>query len=162
MTVKESDGSEQNFVVPFASLAVLQRQHQLTYSLVAGTTRSDGDAKNALDFIQSDAAWGLSNALTFYGGIAQAQDIYSSYALGIGANLGNFGALSVDVTQAKAQLADRLTPGNMKSSTGQAWRMRYSKTLQETGTDISVASYRYATRGFYSFQDQINARDSAD
>ena len=28
----------------------------------------------------------------------------------------------------------------MKSSTGQAWRMRYSKTLQETGTDISVGS----------------------
>lgn len=162
VTVKESDGSEQNFVVPFASLAVLQREHQLTYSLVAGTTRNDGDAKNALDFIQSDAAWGLSNALTFYGGITQAQDIYSSYALGIGANLGNFGALSVDVTQAKAQLADRLTPGNMKSSTGQAWRMRYSKTLQETGTDISVASYRYATRGFYSFQDLINARDTAE
>lgn len=50
----------------------------------------------------------------------------------------------------------------MKSSTGQAWRMRYSKTLQETGTDISVASYRYATRGFYSFQDLINARDTAE
>lgn len=83
VTVKESDGSEQNFVVPFASLAVLQREHQLTYSLVAGTTRSDGDAKNALDFIQSDAAWGLSNALTFYGGITQAQDIYPAMRWGL-------------------------------------------------------------------------------
>ncbi|EOD8413721.1 fimbria/pilus outer membrane usher protein [Cronobacter turicensis] len=160
VTVKESDGSEQSFVVPFASLAVLQREDQLTWSLAAGKTRSDRDNSSSLDFIQSAAAWGISNALTLYGGLTQAQDAYTSYALGAGMNLGNLGALSVDVTQAKAQLADRLSPGNMKNSVGQAWRMRYSKTLQETGTDISVASYRYATSGFYSFQDLINARSS--
>lgn len=58
VTVKESDGSEQSFVVPFASLAVLQREKQLSYSLFAGQTRGDGEAMGSLDFIQSAAAWG--------------------------------------------------------------------------------------------------------
>ncbi|CCJ95724.1 fimbria/pilus outer membrane usher protein [Cronobacter malonaticus] len=162
VTVKESDGSEQSFVVPFASLAVLQREKQLSYSLFAGQTRGDGEAMGSLDFIQSAAAWGVSNALTIYGGVTNAQDAYSSVALGVGMNMGNLGALSVDVTHAKAQLPDRLNPGQMKNSVGQAWRLRYSKSLEQTGTDISVASYRYATSGFYSFQDLINARNSND
>jgi outer membrane usher protein len=35
VTVKESDGSEQSFVVPFASLAILQREGQVDYALAA-------------------------------------------------------------------------------------------------------------------------------
>jgi outer membrane usher protein len=40
VTVKESDGSEQSFVVPFASLAILQREGQIDYALSSGKTRS--------------------------------------------------------------------------------------------------------------------------
>ncbi|PQV84816.1 fimbria/pilus outer membrane usher protein, partial [Cronobacter sakazakii] len=80
------------------------------------------------DCIQSDAAWRLSDALTSDGGLTQTQDLYASYSLRIGASLGNLGALSVDVTQTKARLAGRLAPGNVKSSTGQAGRVRYRKT----------------------------------
>lgn len=36
VTVKESDGSEQSFVVPFASLAILQREGQVDYALIRG------------------------------------------------------------------------------------------------------------------------------
>ncbi len=51
VTVKESDGSEQNFVVPFASLAVLQREGQLDYALSSGRTRSGSSDDKEYNFI---------------------------------------------------------------------------------------------------------------
>ncbi len=38
VTIKESDGSEQKFVQPFSSVALLQREGHLKYSLSAGNT----------------------------------------------------------------------------------------------------------------------------
>ncbi|HCS0352074.1 TPA: fimbria/pilus outer membrane usher protein, partial [Salmonella enterica subsp. enterica serovar Typhi] len=40
VTIKESDGSEQKFVQPFSSVALLQREGHLKYSLSAGEYRA--------------------------------------------------------------------------------------------------------------------------
>jgi outer membrane usher protein len=51
VAVKEADGSEQDFVVPFASVPVLQREGRLKYSLTGGQYRpsdSGVDKKNLL------------------------------------------------------------------------------------------------------------------
>ncbi len=53
VNIKESDGSEQNFVVPFASLAILQREGQLDYALSSGRTRSGSSDDKEYNFIQS-------------------------------------------------------------------------------------------------------------
>jgi outer membrane usher protein FimD/PapC len=46
VTVKETDGSERHFVVPYASVPVLQREKHLRYSVTAGRYRSyDKDVK---------------------------------------------------------------------------------------------------------------------
>lgn len=46
VTVKETDGSEQHFVVPYASVPVLQREGRFKYSLTAGRYRSyDNDVE---------------------------------------------------------------------------------------------------------------------
>lgn len=42
---------------------------------------------------------------------------------------------------------------------GQSYRVRYSKTLQQTNTDIAVAGYKFSTRGYLSFQDFLNDWD---
>ena len=60
--MKESDGSEQSFVVPFASLAILQREGQVEYAFSSGKTRSGSSGGKEFNFLQSTVAWGaLSN-----------------------------------------------------------------------------------------------------
>lgn len=58
VNVKESDGSEQNFVVPYASLAILQREGQLDYTFSSGKTRSNNAGDSDYNFVQSTLAWG--------------------------------------------------------------------------------------------------------
>ena len=72
---------------------------------------------------------------------------YQSYSLGIGKNLGSFGAVSVDVTQAKSTFNDG------RKQQGQSYRFRYNKNLNNIGTNIALAGYRYSTSGFYSLSE---------
>lgn len=55
--------------------------------------------------------------------------------------------MSVDVTQANATLQDD------RKTQGQSYRVRYSKSMVDTGTTLSLAAYRYSTQGYYSLQD---------
>ena len=64
VTVKESDGSEQSFVVPFASLAILQREGQVDYALSGGKTRSGSSGGKEYNFLQYNLAWGASSNVT--------------------------------------------------------------------------------------------------
>lgn len=156
VTVKEADGSEQNFVVPFASLPVLQREGRFKYSLTGGQYRSyDSDVKKT-DYAQGTAIYGLPQGITVYGGVQQA-NVYQALAFGLGTNLGDFGALSADVTTAKATIKPL-----DDVEKGQSWRLRYSKNFVGTGTNFSVAGYRYSTKGFYTLQETLDSWTSDD
>lgn len=150
VTVKEADGSEQHFVVPFASLPVLQREGRLKYSVTGGQYRSYNSDVNKTRYVQGTAIYGLPHGMTVYGGIQQA-NVYQALAFGLGKNLGDFGALSVDVTVAKATIK----PDDIEK--GQSWRLRYSKNFVETGTNFAVAGYRYSTRGYYTLQETLDS-----
>ncbi|EOW6701228.1 fimbria/pilus outer membrane usher protein [Cronobacter malonaticus] len=150
VTVKESDGSEQHFVVPYASVPVLQREGRLKYSLTGGRYRSYDDKVLPTPFIQGSAIYGLPHGFTLYGGI-QASQPYHALALGVGENLGKFGALSLDMTEATSTLAlgDK--------HTGRSWRVRYSKDLALTGATLSVAGYRFSSENYYGMQEVFDA-----
>lgn len=150
VTVKESDGSEQNFVVPYASLPVLQREGHLKYSITAGQYRSYNDDVTPSPFLQGTAMYGLKGGWTVYGGL-QGSSHYSALSMGVGKNFGSFGALSLDVDHAKSTLKDEA------EQTGNSWRLRYSKDFATTGTTVAVAGYRYSTAGFYSLQDVMDS-----
>ena len=101
-------------------------------------------------FGQIAAIYGLQKGITIYGG-GQGASKYQSLAVGAGKNMGDFGALSVDVTQAWS------TPANTAKTQGQSWRARYSKNVINTGTNFSIAGYRYSTRGYYGLQDVLDS-----
>ncbi|QGH64399.1 fimbria/pilus outer membrane usher protein [Serratia proteamaculans] len=149
VTIKEADGSEQHLVVPFASLPVLQREGRLKYSLTGGQYRSYDSSVDKSALMQGTAIYGLPWNITLYGGVQAAQH-YQSAALGLGNNLGDWGAFSVDVTQSRSQ------PKNKDRVTGQSWRARYSKNLAQTGTNFAIAGYRYSTAGFYSLTEVLD------
>lgn len=150
VNIKESDGSEQNMVVPFASVPVLQRQGHFKYSLTSGQYRSSSSNVDNTLFTQGTAIYGLPWGATLYGGV-QAASKYQAVAVGWGQNMGTIGALSTDMTQAWAK------PEQGGKDSGQSWRVRYGKNFIETGTSFTLASYRYSTQGFYTLQETLDS-----
>jgi len=145
VTIQESDGSQTQYTLPFASVPNLVRNGQMKYALGGGKYRPTGD-QDAPSFAQGELFYGWNYGLTFYGG-AQVSDRYTGLAFGIGQNLGRFGAYSVDLTHARSQLADDNT------YTGDSVRLRYSKLLNDIGTRVNFFSLRYSTEGFYTLSD---------
>ncbi|WP_196062085.1 MULTISPECIES: fimbria/pilus outer membrane usher protein [unclassified Serratia (in: enterobacteria)] len=155
VTIKEADGSEQQLVVPYASLPVLQREGRLKFSLTSGQYRSyDSDVDKTV-FSQGTAIYGLPFGFTGYGG-GQFASKYQSLAMGVGKNLGSVGALSVDVSQAWSTMKDQ------PKDSGQSWRARYSKNFIQTGTNFAIAGYRYSTAGYYSLQEVLDTYHSGN
>lgn len=149
VTVEEADGSNQQFIVPFASLPVLRREGSFKYSLTAGDYRSSDDDVDKTPFSQATMSYGLPLNTTMYGGF-QAASKYQALTFGLGNNLGDLGAISTDITQAWSTLKDQ------DKASGQSIRFRYSKNLNATGTNISIAGYRYSTSGFYTINDTLD------
>ncbi|MRS88947.1 fimbria/pilus outer membrane usher protein [Enterobacteriaceae bacterium RIT714] len=150
VTIKEADGSEQNFVVPFASVPVLQREGHLKYSVTGGQYRSYNSDVDETPMAQGTAIYGLPHGFTIYGGIQESSH-YQSLAAGVGKNMGDIGAISADVTQAWS------TPKDQIKESGQSWRIRYAKNFAETGTNFSIAGYRYSTAGYYDMQEVLDS-----
>ena len=147
VSVEEENGSKQSFVVPFASLAVMQREGGIKYSATAGKYRSSSDNGKTPNFVESTLIYGLPWNTTAYGGTLLSSD-YHSYALGLGFNLGDFGAISFDGKNASTKF-----DFDNEKQTGQAYRIQYSKTVQETSSTISLDAIRYSSKGFYDFSE---------
>ncbi len=153
VAIKEADGSVQSFTVPYSSVPVLQREGHTRYALTAGKYRSGNDLQEDPTFFQSTLMHGLPAGWTLYGG-TQLADRYRAFNLGVGKNMGELGALSVDITQANATLPDD------SQQQGQSVRFLYNKSLSELGTNIQLVGYRYSTQGYYSFADTTYQRMS--
>ena len=151
VTVTENGGSVRTFTVPYSSVPVLQRQGHIRYALTAGHYRSSSDQYDQPAFAQGTLQWGLPHGITVYGG-TQVADHYQSAALGSGVNMGGWGALSVDLTQANSVLAD----GSRHE--GQSVRFLYGRSLISTGTTVQLAGYRYSTEGFHTLQETATKR----
>jgi outer membrane usher protein FimD/PapC len=95
----------------------------------------------------------LNDGWTAYGG-TQLSDNYRAFNLGVGKNMGVFGAVSADITQANATLPDD------SSRQGQSLRFLYSKSLTELGTNIQLVGYRYSTQGYFTLADTAYNRMS--
>ncbi|MFJ2973396.1 fimbria/pilus outer membrane usher protein [Kluyvera sp. NPDC087067] len=149
VTIKEADGSEQHQIVPFASLPVLQREGRLKYSLTSGQYRSYDSAVDKEYFTQGTAIYGLPAGFTLYGG-GQFSQHYQSVLAGVGKNFGGLGAVSVDATQAWS------TQKEQDKESGQSVRVRYSKNILTTGTNISISGYRYSTSGYYTLSEVLD------
>ncbi|WP_372379617.1 fimbria/pilus outer membrane usher protein [Vibrio natriegens] len=147
VTVTEEDGSERTFIQPFSGVPNMVREGQFKYTLSAG--EYDSSSIDADDFVgELSAMYGLSNRLTVYGGLQFSED-YDAFALGLGVSLGQFGALTADVTHSIAQL------DNQGYTQGQSYSLNYSKDIEELGASFTLASYRYSTADFYSLEDLL-------
>ncbi len=148
--VREADGTQQSFTVPFSAVPGMLKEGVSQYSLVAGKVHQN-TFEEVPSFVQGTLRYGFSNLITGYTGIIMS-DIYQAGLIGTGWNL-PFGAVSFDVTQAQTTLQDR-------TDSGQSFRVAYSKFIDTTATNVTLAAYRYSTKGFYSFSDALYSRES--
>lgn len=146
VSVKEADGSVSTYVVPYSTVPILQREGRLKYAFTAGKYRSGGSNQDDPDLLQATLIWGGPAGFTFYGG-TQYTENYNAYSLGVGKNLGDWGGVSADITQANSTLADD------SKHHGQSIRFLYAKSLNAWGTNFQLLGYRYSTEGFYTLSD---------
>lgn len=146
VTITESDGSTQTFTVPYSSVPLLQREGHTKYSVTVGSYRSGNDEQERPYFLQGSVIHGLPAGWTIYGG-TQLSKNYQAASIGVGKNIGRFGALSFDITEARSILPDDST------HRGQSIRILYNKSINELGTRVQLAGYKYATSGFYTLAE---------
>ncbi|HCM6306424.1 TPA: fimbrial biogenesis outer membrane usher protein, partial [Salmonella enterica subsp. enterica serovar 6,14:y:1,7] len=158
--VHEADGSVHYFTQASGSLPVLQREGRVRYSIAAGRYRQDSQAQGVRPyFLQGTAAWGLPSEFTTYAGF-QASEHYTAAMLGSGRLFPVLGALSVDITQAQARFDQRRS--HQGKQQGQSFRFAWARGFDSTGTSLTLAGYRYASRGFYTFSEMQQIQAEAD
>lgn len=150
VTIKEQDGTTQEFQVDTANLPYLTRPGQVQYKLALGQPtdyqrHSEGDS-----FVTGEFSWGVNNGWSLFGGSLNSQN-YNAVSLGVGRDLLAFGALSFDVTQSFARL-----PGQSRLSGG-SYRINYSKRFEAIDSTIQFAGYRFSERAFMSMSDFLAA-----
>ncbi|MDD1014983.1 fimbria/pilus outer membrane usher protein [Pseudomonas rubra] len=150
--ITEADGRERRFTQPYATLGNLMREKAWRYSLTLGEYNA-ADEGDRPKLGQATLAYGLPADYTVYGGVL-GNDFYQATLLGLGKNLGHFGAVSLDATQARTDGADS------RRDTGQSYGLRYGKAFA-TGTSVRFAGYRYSTEGYRDFAEAVWQHDNA-
>ncbi|MGL4888531.1 MAG: fimbria/pilus outer membrane usher protein [Aeromonas veronii] len=143
VVINEADGEKKEFTVPFSAVPGLIRKGDHRYSVYIGM--ADGNTWSSKPFFFEGAyRYGLSNALTLYTG-GQFSNDYQAYSFGLGVNT-IVGAVAFDVSHSVAST-------NKKKYTGQSYRAAYSRQFVNTGTDFTLAAYKYATEDFLTFNE---------
>lgn len=145
VTVIEADGSKTSFVVPFSAVPDSVRPGKIKYSIAGGKTRNLITDKA---FIDSSLLYGLNNIMTLGGGVRAAKAYHSATINTVFST--RFGALGVNGTYSHANIG-----GNTGTKQGWMSNITYSKTFQETNTNIALAGYRYSTAGYREFTDFV-------
>ncbi|MGU7769617.1 fimbria/pilus outer membrane usher protein [Burkholderia sp. MR1-5-21] len=151
VTVTESDGSERAFKVPYASVAQSLRPGMNRFGFVAGVVRNR-NLSYTPHIVQATYVRGVSNLLTLYGGVLANED-YQNLLVG-GAFNTPIGAMALDVSGA-------FTSSNGRRARGASVRITYSKTLEATNSNLSVAAYRFSSSGYLDLDNALAYVDNA-
>jgi len=153
VAVTEADGRVRSFAVPYASVPQLLRPGLSRFAVAAGELH-DASIHAHPAIVQGTIQHGFTNLLTGYAGVV-ALNGYGAVQVGTALNT-RYGALAVDLTDARTEI-----PGQ-STQNGQSLRLSYSKILPDTDTSLTLATYRYSTRGYLGLRDALTLRDVAN
>lgn len=150
VVVTEADGSVRVSRVPYAAAVNALRPGVTRYGVTAGQYRNAGLHGRPAMF-QATVQHGFTNMVTGYGGVVVAEG-YLAAAAGAALNTA-YGAFGADLTHAGTRLTTQ------PDRHGFSARISYSKLVEPTGTNVSVAAYRYSSNGYLSFADAMTLRE---
>lgn len=145
--IREADGNVRKFNVPYATLVPLMRPGQIKYQLAGGRYRYGSTVLDE-NVATGSLQYGLTNNITINGGFIGHKK-YGSGTAGLAFNT-PIGAIAGDYTYARANLG-----GNDPISKGSSIRASYSLYFNQTGTNITLATYRYFSKGYYSLDETV-------
>lgn len=148
--VTEADGSVHTSSVPYAAAVNALRPGVTRFSATLGEYRSPTVQIHPALF-QGTVQHGFNNLLTGYGGFVASPD-YMAVQMGAALNT-KYGAFGLDITHATTHLEHE------PDRHGQSLRLSYSKLVEPTNTSLSVAAYRYSSRGYLGLADAMMQRD---
>lgn len=148
--VEEQDGSVRSFQIDTAGVPYLTRPGQVRYKLATGRPSNlqygaDGDFFGTGEF-----SWGVSNGWSLFGG-GMTDNNYRAVSVGAGRDLLAFGAISLDVTQSRAELWN-------ETLSGKSYRLQYSKHFEQYDSQVTFAGYRFSEKNFLSMSEYLDAR----
>ncbi|MGO4396159.1 fimbria/pilus outer membrane usher protein [Variovorax sp. M-6] len=153
VVVTEADGRVRISKVPYAAAVNALRPGVTRYNVTVGQYRNTS-VQSTPTMAQATIQRGFTNLVTGYGGVSLTQG-YAAAVAGAALNT-NYGAFGVDVTHASTRLQDQ------PDRNGQSLRLSYSKLIEPTNTNLTVAAYRYSSRGYLSLSDAVALRDLED
>ncbi|WP_283149064.1 fimbria/pilus outer membrane usher protein [Silvimonas soli] len=151
VVVTEADGSVHVSLIPYSAPVNSVREGVTRYSAMAGQYRNNG-LHSTPWLTQATVQHGFTNMVTGYGGATLAD----GYAAGLGGvalntSVGGFG---VDVTYAATHLNTQADQNGMSA------RLSYSKLIAPTNTNLTMAAYRYSSKGYLGLQDAMAVIDA--
>ncbi|GEM76229.1 fimbria/pilus outer membrane usher protein [Vibrio sagamiensis] len=150
--VRLINGEVQKYQVNGADTLYLTRPNHFRYRLSAGTPESSVYAYTPT-FLAAEASYGLNNTISLFSSTILSEK-YQSLALGSGLNFGLFGAISTDLSQAKASMKNGL------KKQGMSYGLSYNQTFDIFGSNVRVTGgYRSFEQYFYDFDVYLNAYD---
>lgn len=153
VTIKEEDGKETQFEQNLESLPYLSRKNSLRYNLSLGKPLKNNHNTRNINIIMGDLSYGLASNTSLIGGSVLSKN-YQSYNIGLAQGLGDFGALSADITHSEAKFY------NGKSSSGNSYRVNYSKDIEKTYSSITFSNYRYSDKGYLDLSQYMDIYDA--
>ncbi len=153
VVVQEQDGSVQKFQVNTASVPYLSRPGQIRYKVAAGRPDDLKHRVNGPLFASGEFSWGVNNGWSLYGGAMGGSD-YNALSLGMGRDLLALGAVSLDASLSRADLAKQ------GQTTGNSYRLSYSKSFDAIHSSVTFAGYRFSQRTYMSLSEFLDARES--
>ena len=150
--IREADGRIRSYTQASANLPILQREGRMRYNIALGQYHSQelsksNDGYDGSNFVQAEFALGLPYDFTIYSGSVVADDYYS-ILLGTGFYSDLFGALSFDMTKAHSSFENT-------EISGDGWKcgVKYSRSLSDYNTYLTINAYKYSSDGFYNYDD---------
>lgn len=151
VTVKESNGSETHFMVPYNSGAKLLHPGVFKYEAAVGKPDSSYSIKKPVIY-QGAIEYGLNNYFTGYLGVNGFNN-YNAYLAGVGLNT-PIGGLSLDATNSRLKTKKIASNGNM-------FRASYTRSFDATNTSLSFVGLKYSDKGYYSLNNALIVNDGS-
>lgn len=161
VTVEESDGSKQQFTVPYTALPNMLRPGTWRYSLSGGRYRDDSLSYQPM-VAQGSLQYGWDK-LTL-SDLIVAGEGYQSTALSTALNLGFLGSVSLDWALERHQTTSDENARDIDnmSSSGRALRLLYARRFDDTDTSLQVMGFRYQSKDFLDFPEYADWRWGGD
>ncbi|WKZ92888.1 fimbrial biogenesis outer membrane usher protein [Chimaeribacter arupi] len=153
VTINESNGKTRTFITPYASLPMLLRPGTSKFSATAGEVRSES-LRHTPVLMEGTYQYGLNNTVTVYGGgQITAPGDYAALMGGMAINT-PLGALGIDLTRSFTSFEDE-QDNACDSICNLSLKVSLAKYIDQTGTNLSLAGYRYSSQNYYSLMDAL-------